>query len=98
MGGKGNSASERQAARKEDRQRKDAYRKMKKKERGNGRWKDTYVEFGEQLKQIGLRFRDTKPDGNCLFRALADQLEGIENGHAAFRGRVVRGASREGAA
>ena len=36
--------------------------------------------FATQLASFGLTLRDAKADGNCMFRALADQLEGNQVG------------------
>lgn len=59
---------------------------------GNSTSADSYLEddfnyptFLEQLKQLGLEIRDIPGDGNCLFRALADQLEGSDVHHLKHR-------------
>ena len=39
----------------------------------------------EQLRQLGLYAADTTGDGNCLFRALSDQLYGTESRHHQLR-------------
>ena len=39
----------------------------------------------EQLRQLGLYAADTTGDGNCLFRALSDQLFGTESRHLQLR-------------
>ncbi|KAN0142035.1 cysteine proteinase [Lactarius tabidus] len=39
----------------------------------------------EQLRQLGLYAADTTGDGNCLFRALSDQLYGTESRHIQLR-------------
>ena len=39
----------------------------------------------EQLRQLGLYAADTTGDGNCLFRALSDQLFGTESRHHQLR-------------
>ena len=39
----------------------------------------------EQLRGLGLYAADTLGDGNCLFRALSDQLYGSESKHAGLR-------------
>jgi OTU domain-containing protein 3 len=46
--------------------------------------------FAEQLATIGLNVRDIVGDGNCLFRALGDQLDGDDRLHARHRQDVVR--------
>jgi hypothetical protein len=47
-----------------------------------------YRKFSEQLAKIGLALRDISGDGNCLFRALCDQLEGSESNHLTYRKSV----------
>ncbi|KAN0065491.1 hypothetical protein ACQY0O_001328 [Thecaphora frezii] len=42
-------------------------------------------ELNEQLKQMGLYAANTTGDGNCLFRALSDQLYGSPAQHARLR-------------
>jgi OTU-like cysteine protease len=39
----------------------------------------------EQLRHLGLYAADTTGDGNCLFRALSDQLHGTESRHLQLR-------------
>lgn len=43
-----------------------------------------------ELSSVGLRIVEVKPDGNCLFRALSDQLYGDEANHLELRLRIVR--------
>ncbi|RDD39250.1 OTU domain-containing protein 3 [Trichoplax sp. H2] len=43
-----------------------------------------------QLSRIQLKIRQITGDGNCLFRALADQLEGHESNHINYRQQVVQ--------
>ncbi|KAI4327428.1 hypothetical protein L6164_019891 [Bauhinia variegata] len=43
-----------------------------------------------QLDALGLRFVEVTADGNCFFRALADQLEGNEEEHQKYRSMVVQ--------
>ncbi|KAK9831129.1 hypothetical protein WJX74_004441 [Apatococcus lobatus] len=49
-------------------------------------WQDT---LGDQLSAAGLRIKTVTADGNCFFRAVADQLQGESGDHFALRGRVV---------
>ncbi|KAI0043265.1 cysteine proteinase [Auriscalpium vulgare] len=42
----------------------------------------------DQLRQLGLYAADTVGDGNCLFRALSDQLYGTESHHLQIRSDV----------
>ncbi|XP_028764036.1 OTU domain-containing protein 3 isoform X2 [Neltuma alba] len=43
-----------------------------------------------QLDMLGLRIIEVTADGNCFFRALADQLEGNEEEHQKYRSMVVK--------
>ncbi|XP_072174433.1 OTU domain-containing protein 3-like [Diadema setosum] len=66
-----------------------AYRKMRKDESylaGD----QNFLSFTTQLQAIGLQLRDIPGDGNCLFRALGDQLEGHGRNHMAHRLEVVQ--------
>uniref|UniRef100_A0A8D0DK29 OTU domain-containing protein 3 n=1 Tax=Salvator merianae TaxID=96440 RepID=A0A8D0DK29_SALMN len=42
-----------------------------------------------QLQALGLRLREVPGDGNCLFRALGDQLEGHSRNHLKHRQETV---------
>ncbi|XP_025909479.1 OTU domain-containing protein 3, partial [Nothoprocta perdicaria] len=42
-----------------------------------------------QLRALGLRLREVPGDGNCLFRALGDQLEGHSRNHLQHRQETV---------
>ncbi|KAM0039640.1 putative ubiquitinyl hydrolase 1 [Helianthus debilis subsp. tardiflorus] len=55
----------------------------------NGKQSDI-SEFRAQLDALGLKIVDVTADGNCFFRALADQLEGDEDVHAKYRKMVVQ--------
>lgn len=46
---------------------------------------ENFVSFSNQLQASGYKIKDIKGDGNCLFRALADQLEGDDSGHLRLR-------------
>ncbi|XP_024977814.1 OTU domain-containing protein 3 isoform X2 [Cynara cardunculus var. scolymus] len=54
----------------------------------NGKQSDI-SEFRAQLDALGLKVIEVTADGNCFFRALADQLEGDEDKHEAYRKMVV---------
>ncbi|KZV27623.1 OTU domain-containing protein 3 [Dorcoceras hygrometricum] len=47
-------------------------------------------ELRAELDVLGLKIVQVTPDGNCFFRALADQLEGDEDKHEKYRNMVVR--------
>ncbi|VDB88492.1 unnamed protein product [Peniophora sp. CBMAI 1063] len=46
------------------------------------------ADLSAQLRQLGLYAADTVGDGNCLFRALSDQIYGTEAHHGALRQAV----------
>lgn len=45
--------------------------------------------FAAQLAAAGLRVHEVDADGNCLFRALADQVEGSAKHHGRYRDEIV---------
>ena len=47
------------------------------------------MKFRLQLAQYGLRLKEIGGDGNCLFRAIADQLEGNEKVHRKYRADAI---------
>lgn len=49
-----------------------------------------FVSFSNQLQALGLKLREVPGDGNCLFRALGDQLEGHSWGHLRLRQETVQ--------
>ncbi|EGZ04601.1 hypothetical protein PHYSODRAFT_536109 [Phytophthora sojae] len=42
-----------------------------------------------QLADVGCKLHEVEADGNCLFRALADQLYGDQHRHKDVRGKIV---------
>ncbi|XP_066934499.1 uncharacterized protein [Clytia hemisphaerica] len=50
---------------------------------------DDFVKFKRQLEYQGFKLREIQGDGNCLFRALADQLNGDDKLHMRHRKDVV---------
>ncbi|KAM3923906.1 OTU domain-containing protein 3 isoform 2-T2 [Leptodactylus fuscus] len=50
---------------------------------------DEFVSFANQLQVLGLRLREVPGDGNCLFRALGDQMEGHSRNHLTHRQETV---------
>jgi OTU domain-containing protein 3 len=72
-----------------ERQTRQRYRKEKnRKQYGDAEWKREFDLFLDQLKLIGLTIKDVAGDGNCLFRAIADQMEGNPNKHPTYRKRI----------
>ncbi|OAQ22598.1 cysteine proteinase [Linnemannia elongata AG-77] len=47
-------------------------------------------ELKHQLASLNLQLKDTMGDGNCLFRACADQFSGTEKDHPALRSEVCQ--------
>ena len=41
--------------------------------------------FHNHLGNLGLKLQEMKGDGNCYFRAIADQMVGNENKHLEYR-------------
>jgi hypothetical protein len=41
--------------------------------------------FKEQLSPLCLKVKEMDGDGNCLFRSVADQIDGDESLHATYR-------------
>ena len=59
------------------------------KQKGGGRGKSQLNQFFDQLRPLGLGIRNAQSDGNCLFRAISDQISGDENNQASFRKQIV---------
>ncbi|KAK3743409.1 hypothetical protein QZH41_011542, partial [Actinostola sp. cb2023] len=51
---------------------------------------ENFASFKNQLEAIGLKIKDILGDGNCLFRALGDQLNGDHTAHAYHRRNAVQ--------
>lgn len=51
---------------------------------------EEFMSFSNQLQALGLKLREVPGDGNCLFRALGDQLEGHSRGHLRLRQETVQ--------
>ena len=54
----------------------------------DSQYKSSFAQFVNQLRPFGLVIRDVSPDGNCLFRSFADQLEGDQTNHDFYRQAV----------
>eukprot|EP01102_Stenamoeba_stenopodia_P009749 TRINITY_DN2887_c0_g1_i1.p1 TRINITY_DN2887_c0_g1~~TRINITY_DN2887_c0_g1_i1.p1 ORF type:complete len:458 (+),score=135.73 TRINITY_DN2887_c0_g1_i1:165-1538(+) len=52
-------------------------------------WRKDLQRFKEQLHATGFDLKEIPGDGNCLFRALGDQVEGAQDKHEHYRARVV---------
>ena len=51
--------------------------------------------FAAQLAAAGLRVNEVDADGNCLFRALSDQIEGSAKHHGKYRDEIVAFMKRD---
>ncbi|KAL9970664.1 hypothetical protein ACROYT_G023074 [Oculina patagonica] len=49
-----------------------------------------FASFSNQLEILGLKIKDIQGDGNCLFRALGDQIEGDHTSHGRHRRETVQ--------
>jgi len=67
----------------------------KKKGRGKGKtkqdknWDKYFKQFNDTLVPKGVYMRDVEGDGNCLFRSIADHIDGDENDHEKYRKMAV---------
>ncbi|XP_039084927.1 OTU domain-containing protein 3 isoform X2 [Hyaena hyaena] len=87
----GSGSRKAEAERKRDER---AARRALAKERRNrpesgGGCEEEFVSFANQLQALGLKLREVPGDGNCLFRALGDQLEGHSRNHLKHRQETV---------
>ncbi|XP_014662920.1 PREDICTED: OTU domain-containing protein 3-like [Priapulus caudatus] len=81
------------ARKREERSIKSAHRRERAVKLG-GMWSyfdddNNFVKFANQLMTMGLCLREIPGDGNCLFRSLADQLEGHHRHHMKHRLETV---------
>jgi len=64
--------------------------RRQKKDRKNGLVEyDDFSSLNNQLNTLGLNLKQITGDGNCLFRALGDQLDGNSQNHESHRASVV---------
>jgi len=77
---------------KADKESKTAQRKFKREKRKADMGEDTddFNELNNQLISLGLVLKPIPGDGNCLYRALGDQLEGTPDVHMKHREDVVQ--------
>ncbi|XP_023334471.1 OTU domain-containing protein 3 [Eurytemora carolleeae] len=74
-----------------DKEHKAARRREKREKREEmGEYTDDYDQLNQQLSTLGLALRQIPGDGNCLFRALCDQIEGSSHNHFKHRENVVQ--------
>lgn len=67
-----------------------AHRRAKKERQADLASGDDFAGLNSQLGTLGLALRQVEGDGNCLFRALGDQEDGEQEGHARHRAEVVQ--------
>lgn len=46
---------------------------------------DYAINFGKEISVLRVKIRDVGGDGNCMFRAFADQVDGSEQSHKFMR-------------
>ena len=66
-----------------------AHRRNKKEKQQMANDFDDFSSLNNQLGTLGLTLKQIPGDGNCLFRALGDQLHGNSNDHFLYRTKVV---------
>ncbi|OIV93868.1 hypothetical protein TanjilG_05571 [Lupinus angustifolius] len=71
-------------------QKKQSHKKQQQPQNKKPGKQDDASQFWTQLDALGLRTVHVTADGNCFFRALADQLEGNEEEHRKYRSMVVK--------
>ena len=54
-----------------------------------GQTQDEDAQFEAALEELGVRVVGVAGDGNCMFRSIADQIEGNANSHRRYRAAVV---------
>lgn len=89
MGGRKKKAKPHNNKKEEKRQRQ-AFKKRKNRyQYGDAEWNADFEKFQKQLGLGGLMIKDVAGDGNCLFRAIADQLVDNPNKHAEYRQKIM---------
>jgi len=58
--------------------------------RGGGNTKFKISELQRQLAPLGLCIKDVKGDGNCLYRAVSDQVDGHENNFQIYKCLAIK--------
>ncbi|XP_061623141.1 OTU domain-containing protein 3 isoform X2 [Phyllopteryx taeniolatus] len=86
---RGNKKSELERKR-DERSARRALAKARKNPPQDGEEDAEFLTFSTQLQAMGLKLREVPGDGNCLFRALGDQLEGHSRSHLELRQETVQ--------
>lgn len=76
------------ARKREERAAHSSKRAARRERQSNGQ-DQNFVSLKQQLVAMGLTLREIPGDGNCLFRALGDQLDGTTTNHHKHRHQVV---------
>ena len=63
--------------------------KYRKKNKKNREQDDIDEKFKKHLETLGFFIREVGGDGNCLFRAVCEQIEGNENNYAEYREKCI---------
>ncbi|EGG14254.1 OTU domain-containing protein [Cavenderia fasciculata] len=98
MGKKRNAGGNNNSNKQHDRAVKASLRKREHRlKHGDEKWKQSFNAFLQQLEPQGFYIKDVAGDGNCLFRAIADQLEDNPEQHMKYRQNIVRfiGSNKE---
>eukprot|EP01114_Cavostelium_apophysatum_P019962 TRINITY_DN6573_c0_g1_i2.p1 TRINITY_DN6573_c0_g1~~TRINITY_DN6573_c0_g1_i2.p1 ORF type:complete len:503 (+),score=145.03 TRINITY_DN6573_c0_g1_i2:119-1627(+) len=61
---------------------------------GGDKWNRDFKKFNDQLNLFGLLVKDVAGDGNCLFRAVSDQMYGHPELHAQLRDQACNFIAR----
>ena len=76
------------ASKKADRAARKQHRKSEARKRAR-QTQDEDAQFEAALEELGVRVVGVAGDGNCMFRSIADQIEGNANSHRRYRAAVV---------
>ena len=76
-------------SRKQNKSAKNSKRRKGKTKTNKGRQR-YFEDFQKVLAPKGIYMRDVDGDGNCLFRSVADQIEGSEDNHRAYRDLALK--------
>ena len=76
------------ATKKADREARKAHRKAEARKRAR-QTQDEDAQFEASLEVLGVRVIGMVGDGNCLFRSIADQMEGNPNRHRHYRSTII---------
>ena len=65
-------------------------KRRKKRNKRNRQSRDIDEKFKKHLETLGYFIREVRGDGNCLFRSVAEQVEGNENNYKEYREKCVK--------